>query len=297
MWFKANYPVHFYTTALQFASDKDMPAIINEIQESGKAKIVAPEVNKSEFKFITDYETGDIFWALTNIKQVGEAAVKSIMTERERGGHFVDLEDFCTRMDQKEYKVNKTHVVNMIMSGCFDRVEKLQGEQDRITLIRKYFDEIRHEPIPMEKFPEDSIEQKYWWIKRQIELSGLGTINYKNIFKKSEIAKKFKSIAYLEPEQLHDENKVGSQFAVGGTLIEIKEYNYKNKPGCFAKLTIQCNDKFYRVTVWGEDWGDLSGQLKGKEGSIVIANLKMVYDDFSGGNAFTCYKNTKFELF
>jgi DNA polymerase-3 subunit alpha len=296
MWFKANYPVHFYTTALQFANDKDMAAIITEIQESGLAKIVPPDVNKSEFKFITDYNTGEIFWALTNIKMVGEVAVKGIMLEREKGGDFTSFEDFVQRMDQKGYSVNKTHIVNMILSGCFDRVEGLKSEQDRLLLIKVYYTEIRGEGIQDDKFPAEELDKKYWWIKRQIELCGLGVINYKSIYKQSKMAQKYKSIQYLDPEQLNDEKKVGGQFFVAGTLTEVRELNYKAKAGTFAKLTIQCNDKVYRVTVWGEDWETLRDSLKGAEGSIVVTNLKMVYDNFIGGNAFTSYKNTMFEI-
>lgn len=299
MWFKANYPTHFYTTALQYASDKDMPAIITEINESGLVRIVSPEVNKSSVRFITDYGTGEIFWALNNIKQVGESAVNSIIEERELNGDFKGLEDFAARMDEKHYKVNKTHIVNMILSGCFDRVEGIKNEQDRYELIRHYYEDIRKEKggVPADKFPHEEIVKKYWWIKQQIMLSGLGAINYKSLYKQSKLGQKYTSIQFFEPHYIDDDKKVGNQYFVVGTLVEIKTFPYKQKAGEFAKWSIQSNDKLYKVTVWGEDWDALIDKVKGAEGSIIVTNLKMVYDNFVGGNAFTSYKNTLVELF
>ena len=70
-WLKANYPTAFYTVALQWADDKEIPAIMSEMEQCSTAKIVPPDVNVSGIKFFTDYETDEIFWSLSRIKMLG----------------------------------------------------------------------------------------------------------------------------------------------------------------------------------------------------------------------------------
>ena len=85
-WLKANYPSAFYTVALQWADDKEIPSLMAEMERCSPAKIVPPDINRSGTEFFTDYATDEIFWSLTRIKQVGLRTVEYIVTERDRGG-------------------------------------------------------------------------------------------------------------------------------------------------------------------------------------------------------------------
>lgn len=84
-WLKANYPSAFYTVALQWADDKEIPSLMAEMERCSSAKIVPPDINRSGTEFFTDYATDEIFWSLTRIKQVGVKTVEYIVTERDRG--------------------------------------------------------------------------------------------------------------------------------------------------------------------------------------------------------------------
>ena len=104
-WLKANYPSAFYTVALQWADDKEIPSLMAEMERCSSAKIVPPDINRSGTEFFTDYATDEIFWSLTRIKQVGVKTVEYIVTERDRGGAYTGIENFLHRIFR--YKLKK----------------------------------------------------------------------------------------------------------------------------------------------------------------------------------------------
>lgn len=69
-----------------------------------KLRIVAPDVNNSEFRFTVD-DDGRIVYGLGAIKGVGEGPVEAITECRAEGGPFNTLFDFCDRVDLK--RINK----------------------------------------------------------------------------------------------------------------------------------------------------------------------------------------------
>ena len=75
-YLKANYPTAFYTIALQWAKDDEIPTLMSEMELCSEAKIVPPDINVSGGTFITDYETNKIFWSLSRIKMLGAKATE-----------------------------------------------------------------------------------------------------------------------------------------------------------------------------------------------------------------------------
>ena len=61
---------------------------------------------------------GSIRYGLAAIKNVGEVAMEAAIAERETGGEFKSLEDFCARVDSK--KNNKKAVECLVKCGAFD---------------------------------------------------------------------------------------------------------------------------------------------------------------------------------
>lgn len=154
-WLKANYPSAFYTVALQWADDKEIPSLMAEMERCSPAKIVPPDINRSGTEFFTDYATDEIFWSLTRIKQVGLRTVEYIVTERDRGGAYTGIENFIHRIFRYKLKkysywddpdnaeeavkvpVNARHVKHMILAGCFDRIEKVGAVTERCALLER----------------------------------------------------------------------------------------------------------------------------------------------------------------
>jgi oxidase EvaA len=93
-------------------------------------------------EFFTDYKTNEIYWSLNRIKFLGTKAAAYIVTVRARV-RFTSIEDFIERVfrhklrskDLKHWDevnpmvengrvpVNTRHLKNMILAGCFDKIE------------------------------------------------------------------------------------------------------------------------------------------------------------------------------
>jgi DNA polymerase-3 subunit alpha len=119
-WLKTHYPAAFM--AAVFSSDMDntdKSVILSEELNRMELKLLSPCVNNSEYKFsVADENT--IRFGLGAIKGVGEGAIENIVSERKKNGEFIDLFDFCKRIDLR--KVNKRVLEALIRSGAADEL-------------------------------------------------------------------------------------------------------------------------------------------------------------------------------
>ena len=116
-WLKANYPAQFMAAAL--SADMDFIENVVELVEEArrmKLEVRAPNVNTSVFRFAAT--TGEVLYGLGAVRGVGEGPVEAIVAERERGGAFKDLNDFCLRTDAR--RMNKRVLEALIRSGAMD---------------------------------------------------------------------------------------------------------------------------------------------------------------------------------
>ncbi|MBF0249486.1 MAG: DNA polymerase III subunit alpha [Alphaproteobacteria bacterium] len=134
-YMKANFPYEFMAASmtLDMSNTDKLNAYRQELDRMG-IKIKIPDVNASETYFKVergaDGKPTAIRYALAALKNVGEAAMATIVEERRKNGRFKDLEDFAARLDTRQ--VNKRQMENMIRSGVFDslnpnRKKLLQG--------------------------------------------------------------------------------------------------------------------------------------------------------------------------
>ncbi|MGV8844216.1 MAG: DNA polymerase III subunit alpha [Pseudomonas sp.] len=118
-WLKTHYPAPFMAAVLS-ADMHNTDKVVTLIEEcrSMKLRLDAPDVNTSEFKFTVN-DDGRIVYGLGAIKGVGEGPVEAIVESR-RDGPFLDLFDFCARVDLK--RINKRTTDALIRSGALDRL-------------------------------------------------------------------------------------------------------------------------------------------------------------------------------
>src|SRR5262249_17668884 len=116
-YFKANYPVEFMA-ALLTSEMGDTDKIVKYIDEcrAMDLKVQPPDVNGPPRPLRVAGDT--IRFGLAAIKNVGEAAMESILATRKQDGPFQSLEDFCARVDLR--LVNRRVVESLIKAGAFD---------------------------------------------------------------------------------------------------------------------------------------------------------------------------------
>lgn len=118
---KAHYPLEFMAALLTFEMG-DTDKVVEYIEECRRLGIDVrpPDINSSETDFTTVKDDGRGFlrFGLAAIKGVGERAVQAIVAERERGGPFESLFDFCERVDSSD--ANRGVLDALIKAGAFD---------------------------------------------------------------------------------------------------------------------------------------------------------------------------------
>jgi len=115
-YLKAHYPVEFFAALLTSVMDHPdkVQVYIEECRRLG-IKVLPPDVNESLTNFTV---TGDqIRFGLAAVKNVGRAAINSIIEARNCRGRFNSLEVFCQRVDL--HAVNKRVIESLIKCGAF----------------------------------------------------------------------------------------------------------------------------------------------------------------------------------
>ena len=120
-YLKAHYPVEFMaaTMTLDKTNTDKLAFFKNDVKQMGY-NILPPDINKSQVNF--SVENGQIRYALSAVKNVGEAGMALIVAERNANGPFKSIQDFFTRVDASA--LNKRYVENLTKSGAFDSIEK-----------------------------------------------------------------------------------------------------------------------------------------------------------------------------
>lgn len=116
-WLKCHYPVEFFAALLtSFIDNASKISKYIEVVKRLGIEMLPPSINKSGKDFSVD--NGCLRFGLAAVKNVGSAVVDEIAAERETGGDFIGLTDFCKRMVSR--KMNKRVVESLIKCGAFD---------------------------------------------------------------------------------------------------------------------------------------------------------------------------------
>ena len=119
-YLKAHYPVEFMaaTMTLDKINTDKLAFFKNDLQQNG-FKVLPPHINKSGVDFTV--EDNCVRYALSAVKNVGEAGMQAVVAERDKNGPFKSIEDFLQRVDVSA--LNKRYVENLAKSGAFECLE------------------------------------------------------------------------------------------------------------------------------------------------------------------------------
>ncbi len=126
-WLKAHHAAAFMAATLSTDMDNtDAVHVFYKDTLANGLEVLGPDVNQSEYRFVPVDRTR-IRYGLGAIKGTGESAIANIVAARERDGPFLDLFDFCRRVDRRI--VNRRVIEALTRAGAFD---SLETDRDRV---------------------------------------------------------------------------------------------------------------------------------------------------------------------
>jgi DNA polymerase-3 subunit alpha len=125
-YLKAHYPAEYMAAVLNNAgSIEKITFFMEECKRMGQ-KVYGPDVNESKKGFAVN-DKSEIRFGLGGLKGVGEAAVESLIAERELNGHYPTVFDLIKRINQRT--VNKKTLESLVYAGAFDCFSEMHRAQ------------------------------------------------------------------------------------------------------------------------------------------------------------------------
>ncbi|MDT8439213.1 MAG: DNA polymerase III subunit alpha [Wenzhouxiangellaceae bacterium] len=118
-WLKAHYPAEFMAAVLSADMDKtDKVANLIEDCRAMALEIRPPDINRSHWRF--EVENGAIRYGLGAVKGVGEGAIETLLTARERLERFDSLDQVLREIDLQ--RLTRKTVETLIRAGALDSI-------------------------------------------------------------------------------------------------------------------------------------------------------------------------------
>lgn len=140
---KAHYPLEFMASTLssEIGNTDKIVKLIDDCRKMG-LQVLPPDVNESGTDFTV--VNGAIRFGLCAIKNVGQGAIESVISAREQGGPFVNIFDFCRRVDLR--LANKKCAESLVLAGALDsmgahRAQHIQNLERAMSYGQAYQNE------------------------------------------------------------------------------------------------------------------------------------------------------------
>jgi DNA polymerase-3 subunit alpha len=286
-YLKAHYPVEFMAGLLsnEINNTEKISVFVGECKRMG-ISILPPDVNRSALKFtpetvaaVCDRRTQEdgahraplqqnaIRYGLAAIKHVGESAMEMSIQERERGGEFKSLEDFCGRLGTRV--ANRKMLESLIKSGAFDFIGRERAElfdcidealassaaahRDRAAGQVSLFGDM-HPPTTRKRTVVAWSEHEKLSYEKELlgfYVSGHPLDAYVDLF----AARNYPPIASLG--ELDDR----AQFKAGGAIVQIDKKFTRREGKPFAVVWIEDLTGTLEVVIWNDVYVKVSDAL------------------------------------
>ena len=283
-WLKANYPLQFWTASLHFADEKNINKRISELNTiEENVKLLPPDINYSTEKIYSNVNTGNIYWSLNKIKFCGDNAINVIIEERDKNGDYFSLEEFIKRVPKN--KVNKRTIMYMILSGCFDEIEKVEKLSDRLKLI------IDLHKYTKSKLPEEyelsNVRKEYWWAAKQKEACGYAYYDYVKLLDIHSFNNPINATDFLVSKP--------KNVSIAGIVKEIKERKLKNG-NYMCHLLIESNFETLNITIWNDTYDKYNTILKQSLNNVILISGHCEYNSYRNQNVLISQINTRIKI-
>ena len=306
-YFKTHHALEYMASVLNCRLDHGdrYVASINECTRMGIG-IRLPDINSSGVHYTLDKPDGKpdnaLRIGLAAVKTVGEAAVTPIVTERQAGGPYASISDFCRRVDVSG--LNRRTLEGLAKAGAFDSLAPraaMVGNLDRIWAIAQqetrnrnsgqvgmFGDELDSDAggtlLELDNSQPDYTPQE----KAALEKEYLGVaLSYNPLLA---LAALNPGDAYNSVDQLH-EDMISSTVTLLGHVSAVSErYTRENRK--FLRVDLALVGGQVEAMVWPDSLEKTAHVWQTGQVARVTGRLQIRGDDFS----IACYDAQEYEL-
>ncbi|NWF55550.1 MAG: DNA polymerase III subunit alpha [Syntrophaceae bacterium] len=270
---KAHYPVEFMAALLssEMGNSDKILRHLGECREK-KLEVLPPDVNESQQDFTVVGEK--IRFGLAAVKNVGQAAIQSILSAREEKGNFTSLADFCLKVDLR--KVNKRVIESLIKSGSFEslgfsRAQLLAGLEETMEWAQGVERERANHQIAMfggmqggRRKNEPRLPDVPPWPESQRLAAEKETLGFyltgHPLSSYAPTLQRFTSMDTVKVQEAAD----GQEVLIGGVVNSLKEINTK-KGDRMAFVSLEDLNGMVEVIIFSELYKNSSLLLKSED--------------------------------
>lgn len=274
-YLKANYPSEYMAAVLSrnLANVDQLTIYMNECKRMD-IRVLGPDINESMRTFSAN-AAGDVRFGMAAVKGVGEAAVDSIIAEREANGRFKDIYDFVERVNFS--LVNRKCLENLAYAGAFDSISgfprcKFFGADARESSGMTFLEQLMRygQRIQVEKNNaqqslfggDDHVDIQHPLVPACADWSQLETLNkereviglYLSAHPLDDYAIIMRNMCKTQLSELQNlEALKGQEIAVAGMVISVQNLLTKNgKP--WGKFTLEDYNGTHEFALFGKDY-------------------------------------------
>ena len=270
---KAHFPVEFMAALLssEMGNSDKILRHLGECREK-KIEVLPPDVNESQQDFTVLGEK--IRFGLAAVKNVGLAAIQSILSAREEKGNFTSLADFCLKVDLR--KVNKRVIESLIKSGSFEslgfsRAQLLAGLEEAMEWAQGVERERANHQIAMfggfqggKRKDEPRLPDVPLWPESQRLAAEKETLGFyltgHPLSSYAPTLQRFTSMDTVKIQEAAD----GQEVIIGGVVNSLKEINTK-KGDRMAFVSLEDLNGMVEVIIFSELYKNSSLLLKSED--------------------------------
>jgi DNA polymerase-3 subunit alpha len=283
-YLKAHHPAAFMSANLSAVmDDTDKVRLFHEDALANGLAILPPDVNVSDYRF-KPVDAKAVRYGLGAIKGTGGSAIASVIAARARSGPYRDLFDFCGRVDKR--LVNRRVIESLVRAGAFDSItdhrasllatvgmamesaEQAERAANQVSLF---------EAIDAgDRGPRAHRDIARWADREKLhnEKAALGFYLSGHPF--DGYAHEIRAIA---PNRLGDLQPSNEPRRVAGVIHGVRVQ--QSRRGRMGIVALDDGTGRVEITLFNELFEANRGLLK--EDQFLVAEGKVVHDDFTGG--------------
>lgn len=286
-WLKRYHPAAFMAATLssEMADTDKVQFFLSDAKNNGVV-FLPPDINSGFVRF-WPIDTRTVRYGLGAIKGSGGSALTAILAARETGGAFVDLFDFCRRVDKRV--VNRRVIEALIRAGAFDSIDdhraKLLASVGRALDAADQAERNAHQSglfdLPDAVGGTTSPDAHYVdmprWSKREQLLNEKQALGF--FFSGHPFDTHADEVAAFVRRRLVDLEPQREPTLLCGIVLGVR--TQMSRRGKMAIVTLDDASAQVEVTVYNELWNAARDKIR--EDELLIVEGKVGRDDFSGG--------------